>query len=173
MSSSSSVSLGAIGRLVHPTDLVVALVLFAGGVFLWVTANNFDEVPALFAQNLSPALFPKLLLACVMGLAVILPFEHLFLQGGRERLDDGRKRPVQRRTYLIGAMTALLLAAMPYLGAIISLYAIAFVMPLLWGERRLKRLLPFAILFPSGVVVLFGILLKVHLDPGVYGVGLY
>lgn len=158
---------------VHMTDAVVAAILIGGCAYLYWVADNFEDVPDLFAQNLSPDLFPKLLLVCIAGLSAVLPFEHLLLSGGRTRLDGGRKEPVRARTYLIGGMTILLLAAMPFLGAIVSLFAISLIMPLLWGERRLMRVLPFAIVFPSAVVVLFGILLKVHLDPGAIGVGLY
>ncbi len=160
-------------RWAHPTDLVVGGVLVAGAVWLWTVADGFEEVPDLFAQNLPPELFPKLLLACIIGLALVLPFEHLFLKGGRDRLDAARKAPVRPRTYYVGLTLAVLLAAMPYLGAILSLFAISAVMPLLWGERNLKRLIPFAVLFPSAVVLLFGVLLEVHLDPGAIGVGLY
>jgi hypothetical protein len=159
--------------ILHRTDAIVAGILIAGSLFLWRTANGFDEVPDLFSQNLPPELFPKLLLFCIIGLSLTLPFEHRFLTGGRTRLDGGRKTPVQPRTYIIMAAIIALLGLMPYAGTIITLFAIALVMPLLWGERRLTRVLPFAIIFPAAVVVLFGFLLKVHLDPGIYGIGLY
>lgn len=164
---------GAGRRILHLTDVVVAAILLAGSAYCWRLADNFEQVPDLFAQNLAPDVFPKLLLACIAGLSLTLPFEHLFLAGGRERLDGGRKENVKARTYIVGGMVVLLLAAMPYLGTILSLFAISLVMPFLWGERRLTRVLPFAVLFPSAVVLVFGFLLEVHLDPGVYGVGLY
>lgn len=160
-------------RLVHRTDAVVSTILICGAVVLWMTANTFEEVPALFSQNLQPDLFPKLLLACIIGLSAILPFEHLLLSGGRERLDGARTSPIKKRAYVVAAMIIVILAAMPYLGTIITIFTISLVMPLLWGERRLIRLLPFAALFPTAVIVLFGILLKVHLEPGIYGIGLY
>lgn len=159
--------------IIHLTDAVVTAILLVGTIYFWVLADNFEDVPDLFAQNLSPDLFPKLLLFCIGALSLTLPFEHLFLSGGRERLDGGRKDAVKPRTYLIGGMIILLLAAMPYLGAIISLFAISLIMPCVWGERRMTRVIPFAIIFPGVIIVLFGLLLKVHLDPGRYGVGLY
>ena len=164
---------GAPRQILHLTDTVVAAILLAGVAYFYWLSDNFEEVPDLFAQNLSPDVFPKLLLYCIGGLALTLPFEHLFVPGGRDRLDGGRKDRVKARTYIVGGMVILLLAAMPYLGTILSLFAISLVMPFLWGERRLTRILPFAILFPGAIVGLFGILLKVHMDPGVYGVGLY
>ena len=160
-------------RIVHPTDAVVAAILVGGGVWLWTVANNFEEVPDLFSQNMPPELFPKLLLACIIGLSLILPFEHLFVPGGKERLDGGRKEPVRARGYIVMAVILLLLLAMPYLGTILTLYAIALVMPLVWGERRLWLVGLFVVGFPTAVMLLFGFLLKVHMDPGVYGIGLY
>lgn len=160
-------------RIVHPTDLVICLILVGGAAALWIVSDNFEEVPDLFSQNLQPDLFPKLLLGCIVALSLTLPFEHLFLPGGRERLDGGRKSPIRLRTVLIGLLTAALLAAMPYLGAIVSLFAISLISPLFWGERRLLAVLGYAILFPTAVITLFGVLLKVHLDPGRLGVGLY
>jgi len=160
-------------RIVHPTDAVVSAVLVVGGLVLWRETNNFEEVPDLFSQNLSPDLFPKMLLVCIIALALILPFEHLLVPGGKAQLDGGRKAPVKPKGYLVIAVVTALLAGMPYLGAILSLYAIALVMPLVWGERRLFAVIAFAALFPSAVVLLFGFLLGVHMDPGSFGIGLY
>lgn len=164
---------GVSRRIIHRTDTVVAAILIGGALLLWRTSNNFEEAPALFSQNISADMFPKILLVCIIGLSLILPFEHLFLSGGRQRLDGGRRTAVQPRAYMAMALIAVILAAMPFTGTIITMFAISLLVPLLWGERRLTRLLPFAIIFPSAVVLLFGFLLKVHLESGQYGIGLY
>ena len=90
--------------LIHLTDLVVALIILAGTIALYIVADDFEEPPALFSQNVSPDLFPKLLLWVVGLLALILPFEHRFVPGGRKRLDGGRTESVSLRTYITGAM---------------------------------------------------------------------
>lgn len=159
--------------VVHLTDLAVAAVLIGGSLWLWSVANGFEETPDLFSQNIAPDLFPKLLLVCIIALSLTLPFEHLFLKGGRERLDSGRKSPIKPRAYIIGGIIILILAALPYIGTILTLFATSLAMPLIWGERRFFLVAAFAALFPAAVVALFGLFLKVHMDPGVYGVGLY
>ena len=42
-------------------------------------------------------------------------------------------------------------------------------LPLLWGERRKKILIPYIILFPASVAVLFTQVLKVYFEPGLWG----
>jgi len=43
-------------------------------------------------------------------------------------------------------------------------------LPLIWGERRLKILVPFVLVFPATVIMLFSYVLGVYFDPGVLGV---
>ena len=47
--------------------------------------------------------------------------------------------------------------------------AVCLVSPLLWGERRLQIILPFAVIFPLCIAFLFNIVLGVFFDPGVVG----
>ena len=50
---------------------------------------------------------------------------------------------------------------------------VCLLLPSLWGERRLKVLLPFAILFPTAVALLFTQVLRVYFEPGIIGRVLY
>jgi putative tricarboxylic transport membrane protein len=43
-------------------------------------------------------------------------------------------------------------------------------LPLLWGERRWKILIPYIILFPTLVSLLFTKVLRVYFEPGLIGV---
>jgi hypothetical protein len=43
-------------------------------------------------------------------------------------------------------------------------------MPVLWGERRWRRLVPFAVLFPAAIYVVFVLGLGVHFDAGLLGI---
>ena len=42
--------------LVHPTDTAIAALIFAVLGFLYYETTNFDEVSALFSQNVPPTI---------------------------------------------------------------------------------------------------------------------
>ena len=48
----------------------------------------------------------------------------------------------------------------------------ALILPWLWGERRLKLILPFAVLFPITVTLVFNRILGVYFEPGIFGIAL-
>ena len=52
------------------------------------------------------------------------------------------------------------------LGATLTIIAISIALPIYWGERRLKVLIPYIIGFPLFVILLFNIVLGVHFEPG-------
>jgi putative tricarboxylic transport membrane protein len=47
-----------------------------------------------------------------------------------------------------------------------AMLAITIGLPLLWGERRLKIWIPYVIIFPGAVLILFTKILKVFFEPG-------
>lgn len=153
--------------LVHGPDLVltVFILAFCGLVYYWT--SEFEEVPEILAQNLPPEWFPQLLLWTIIVLTVLLPFEHLFIKSGKKGIDEDRKAKIQP----ISIVTALLLLVIVFLfetlGTIISMILVCILLPLLWGERRLKMIFSFAIIFPSIVAVVFSVLLKVYFEPGI------
>jgi putative tricarboxylic transport membrane protein len=61
---------------------------------------------------------------------------------------------------------------MEWLGTIVTVVLITALLPLLWGERRWKYLIPFVIIFPAVVIVLFKVLFSVNFEPGVIGLGI-
>ena len=42
---------------------------------------------------------------------------------------------------------------------------LCFFLPVLWGERRFKFIVPYSIVFPLAIYALFAIVLKVHFEP--------
>jgi len=156
--------------LVHGPDLVLTVIIlaFCGLVYSWT--SEFEEVPQILAQNLPPEWFPQLLLWTIIVLTLSLPFEHLFLKAGKKELDEDRKAKVQP----IAIITALLLFGIVVmfetLGTIISMILVCILLPLLWGERRIKMIFSFAIIFPLIVAFVFSNLLKVYFEPGILAV---
>ncbi len=155
--------------LIHRTDFWVAGILLVFCAVVYYLTTTFDEMPALFQGNIPPAWFPRLLIWCIVVLAVAIPFEHLFVAGGRKRLDEEREdriRPITMQTAGLLVVTVLLVEL---LGLFLAIVALCGALPLLWGERRAKVLIPFVILFPLAVALLFSYVLRIYFEPGLIG----
>lgn len=160
------------GKLVHRTDAVVALVIFAICAVLYYVASTFDEVSNMLAQNIPPEFFPQLVITIIAILTMGVPFEHLLHTRRGGNIDSDRSVRVKRMPYLTGALLIMLVLGIPYLGMLLTMFGICVVLPLLWGERRLWLIGPFAILFPLAVAYLFNKVLLVYFEPGIFGVTL-
>jgi putative tricarboxylic transport membrane protein len=134
--------------------------------FLWFETTKFEKVPDLFSNNIPPEMFPQILLIIILGMILIIPFEHIFLKKNGKNIDSGRDKPIERST--IGTMVILstIVASSQILGAAITIIAISIALPIYWGEKRLKVLIPYIIGFPLFVIILFNIVLGVHFEPG-------
>jgi putative tricarboxylic transport membrane protein len=152
--------------LIHRADLIVALVLLVAASLLFYATTGFEQVSPLLSQNLGPELFPQLLLVVIIALTLTIPIEHLFLEGGAAKLDKDRQDPVKSLSWMTILLLVLIVAAMEFLGTLLTIVAICVLLPLLWGERRLRVIAPFAILFPAAVTLVFSTLLKVYFLPG-------
>ena len=153
--------------LVHGPDLVLTIIIlaFCGLVYYWT--SEFEEVPEMLAQNLPPEWFPQLLLWTIIILTVSLPFEHLFMEAGKKVLDEDRKAKIKPMAIITALLLFGVVVMFETLGTIISMILVCTLLPLLWGERRLKMIFSFAIIFPMIVAFVFSNLLKVYFEPGI------
>jgi len=156
--------------MINRTDLVVsAILLVACGVLYFVT-STFDEVSPLFAQDVPPERFPRMLLWIIAGLSLVLPFEQA-LRGSRGGvLDKARSEPVHPVVYLTAGFLVLAVAAIQLIGTFLVLVTVCLGLPLLWNERRWNIIVPFVLLFPALVMLLFGHVLGVYFEPGILGI---
>ncbi|MFC3283350.1 tripartite tricarboxylate transporter TctB family protein [Litchfieldella rifensis] len=155
--------------LIHRQDLVVALIVLAIGAFLFWRTLLFDSVPASLAQDVKPETFPQMLLIVIAVLALFLPFEHLQKRKQGIDLDSDRRVRPRPIVFLTAGAMLLLIGVMPTLGTYIGLLLAAAGLPLLWGERRLKLLVPYAVLFPTLLFWFFADVLQVNFLPGIVG----
>ena len=155
--------------LIHGTDLWVTVVLLAFCGAAWYATTTFDEVSPLFASNIPPSWFPRLLIWCIAILALTLPFEHLFLAGGRRRLDEDRSDRVKPITIVTVGLLLFVVLSIDIIGMALATVVVSALLPLLWGERRPRVLIPFAILFPTAVALLFSQVLNIYFEPGALG----
>lgn len=158
--------------LLHMTDLAVALVIFAVCAALYYITTTFDEVSNMLAQNIPPEFFPQLVIIIIAVLTLGVPFEHLLHTRRGENIDSDRSDRVKWMPVLTGALLVVLVLAIPYLGMLLTMISVCAILPLLWGERRLKLIIPFALLFPLAVAYLFNKILLVYFEPGIFGIAL-
>lgn len=165
-------SAGPAARLIHPVDAGLALIIWALVAWLYYETTQFEEVSFLFSQNVPPQMFPRILLILIALLALAMPFEHLLLKRKGKDIDKSRRVPVKGIAWITIVALVGIVAAAPLLGTLLTMVAVCLVIPLLWGERRLQIILPFAVIFPLCIAFLFNIVLGVFFDPGVVGLSI-
>ena len=158
--------------MINRTDLVVGLILLVVCGVLYYVTSTFDEVSPLFAQDVPPERFPRMLLWIIGGLALVLPFEQKLRGGHGAVLDKARSERIHPIVYVTAAFLVLVVAAIKLIGTFLVLVAVCLGLPLLWKERRWKIIVPFVLLFPALVMLLFGHVLGVYFEPGMFGIKL-
>ena len=115
---------------------------------MWFETTKFEKVPDLFSNNIPPEMFPQILLIIILGMILIIPFEHIFLKKNGKNIDAGRDKPIEKSTLGTMVILSTIVASSQILGAAITIIAISIALPLYWGEKRLKVLLPYIIASP-------------------------
>jgi len=151
--------------VINLTDLWLCLIILAVCIGLYVATMHFEKVSDMFAQDVPPEFFPRLLLWTIVLLALLLPFEHIHLRRRNEDIDEHRTVSIKPISFVTVALLALIVASMQWVGTWLAMVIVCLTLPLLWGERRWIVLVPYAILFPGSVALLFSGVLKVHLEP--------
>lgn len=155
--------------LVNRVDFVLALIIIAVCGLLYYITYTFDTVPEALSQGVPPVWFPRLLLWIIAILSASIPFEHLFLAKGKS-LEADRKVRVKPIAIYSTILLCVIVGLMPWLGTILTMVLVCLLLPLLWGERRVKVLIPFAIVFPGLVTLLFAGVLRLYFEPGILAV---
>ena len=155
-----------LGALFNKNDTIIAALMISIIAFLWFVTTKFEKVPDLFSNNIPPEMFPQILLMIILGMVLIIPFEHIFLKKSGKNIDDSRKNPVAKSTIGTMVILSLIVTFSQILGATLTIIAISIALPIYWGERRLKVLIPYVIGFPLFVILLFNITLGVHFELG-------
>ena len=156
------------GGLLDRGDLIVsAILLIFCGYFYYLT-TTFEEPSALLGENVGPADFPRLILTIIAILAVLMLLERRLQPARWQKIKDGQKDPVGTLTWRSIVFVLVVTAAAPYLGAILTMFLVCLFLPLLWGERRLWMVLPFALLFTCTVTWVFNVVLRVFFEPGIF-----
>ena len=158
------------GGFVHATDLAVTAVLLMFAAWAYYLTTTFEEVAALFSQDVPPEFLPRLLIWTVVALSVLLPFEHLLKPGGRAHFDEARSTPIATMAYFTAALLFVVVLSIKWASTYLALIAVCVALPRLWGERRWSLIIPYALIFPTLVMLLFSKLLGVYFEPGLLGI---
>lgn len=154
---------------VHRTDLALTLLILAVCGLLYYVTAGFEEVSELLSQNIGPEWFPRLLIWTIVLLSLALPFEHLMRKQQAASIDEDRANRIKPISFFTALLLASVVATIPLFGTFIAMILACVLLPLLWGERRLKLLIPYIFLFPATVAILFTQVLKVFFEPGLWG----
>jgi len=155
-------------------DLVLSLAILMVCAVLYYVTSTFDEVSVLFADNIPPEWFPRLLLWVIVGLALLMPFEHAVrVARGGVGMDSDRRTTVKPIAYVTVVAATIIVAASQWLGTFLTLMAVCLVLPPLWGERRWSLVAAFGIGFPIVVALLFSQVFKIYFQPGVFGLSFH
>lgn len=158
--------------LLDPVDALIAALLLAGCGFLYYVTTQFEQPGAMLGENLLPADFPRLVLYTIAILAALLPFEHLAEPKRWPKIKASRSEQVAPVVWLTMVFVTAVVLAAPYLGTVLTIFAITLIMPMLWGERRRVPVIIFAVLFTLAITLVFNVLLRVHFEPGLLNIRL-
>lgn len=156
-----------LSSLVHRTDSILAAIILSICGALYYVTTRFEKVPDIVSQNIPPEWFPRLVLWVIAILTVIIPFEHLFLEKGKGGLDEDRRARIKPISIYSAVLLCCVVALMPWLGTSLAMVFVCVLLPMLWGESRIKVVLPFAIVFAGLVTLLFTKVLGLYFEPGV------
>ena len=148
------------------TDFILAVIILAVCGFLFFITTRFEEASEQMSQNIPPEWFPQIILIFISVLTLAIPFEHYFK--GRKVAGKEREVKVKPISILSALLLCLIIFLMPWLGTFATMLLICLLLPLLWGERRISVLLPFAIIFPGAVTLLFTKVLGVYFEAGIW-----
>lgn len=144
--------------MLHQDTVAGIALLIVCALVYWLT-TGFSEPPSMLSQNVPPTFFPRLVIAAIAVLSI-----SLILAGLRkEAVAPGAINGAVWVTALIVVLAGL---AAALIGTLLALAALAAVLPVCWGERRWRLIVPVAIGLPAAIYLLFGILLDVRFPAG-------
>lgn len=141
-----------------PRDAIVGAAILVFCLAVWLITLSFKEAPAVIAQNVQPATFPRMVLLVMAFLAAIVIALSF-------RKPDQPVKPLKPMLWPSAAIMPGFVLAFGFLGILPAMILLCFFLPLLWGERRMALIIPYSIAFPAAIYLLFVVVLKVHFEP--------
>ena len=163
---------GPLRGLIHFTDLWLTILIVIVCGWLYYVTTQFESVSALLTQNIGPEWFPRLLIWTIVVLSLLLPFEHLARSSQTDSIDKDRASRIKPISIVTAILMLAVVGMVHLFGTLGGMISVCIALPLLWGERRMKVLVPYVLIFPPTVALLFTKVLKVYFEPGLFGFGI-
>lgn len=141
-------------------DILVALILVPICLYVFYESGRWPAQALIGA----PTLIPRGVSACLLLAAAWQLVQAL--RGRANGLEAPLRGANRRRVVLIGILTGAYAAVVAYAGFLISTFTYLLLFGLAVGERRLPRLLLFAVLVPIAIYLVFSTLFSVPLPEG-------
>lgn len=146
--------------LLHGDEIVGgAILVFCAAAY--AITMTFEEVPAMLAQGIQPAVFPRAMIAVIAILSVIV-----IIQGRRK--PAATRKPVPIVAFATAGLLAVFVAVIDWVGMMLGIFLFCLVLPALWGDRRYLWIAVFAVLFPVSIFMLFSTMLEVRFPLGIF-----
>lgn len=162
MATSSTTDRGAAHRSSPPRlprDAVVGGCVLVFCAVAFAVTLTFDRAPAALAQNVQPARFPQLVLGVMAVLATLIVVRAF-------AVPDKPLKPVKRMVLVSASILLGFVVAVDVVGFFEAAMLLCLVLPPVWGERRWRLIVPYALALPAGLWVLFVQVLDVYFEPG-------
>lgn len=145
-----------------PRDAVVGGVVLAFCAAAFAVTLTFDQAPAALAQNVQPARFPQLVLGVMAVLAAIVVVRAF-------ARPETPLKPIKRMVLISAAILVGFVVAIGAIGFFEAAALLCLALPPVWGERRWRLIVPYALVLPAALWVLFVQVLDVFFEPGLIG----
>ena len=141
-----------------PRDAIAGTGVLLFCLAAYLVTLTFKEAPPALAQNVQPATFPRMVLVVMAVLAGIIIFQSF-------RKPDKPQKRLKPMVWLSAIVMPGFVVVFYLLGILPAMILLCFFLPLLWGERRFQFIVPYSIVFPVAIYLLFATVLKVHFEP--------
>jgi putative tricarboxylic transport membrane protein len=155
---SESERLAPASRFARDFLVGVAILVFCAAAY-WASLD-IKQAPAALAQNVQPATFPRLVIALIAVLTLLM-----MALGATQR--DRKRRAPKAVMLITGISMICFVFAFEFLGLPLAIGLFCLVMPLMWGARPSWALVAYAIAFPAMVYLIFVVGLDVYIQPGI------
>lgn len=145
-------------------DILAGVLILVLSAFLWWMTTTFDSDPLGLAQGMPATHMPRLILAIIAVLTVLMMVQSV-LNGG-----DGIGAVPPWQVPATAGLLALAAFLFPQLGVPLVFFGVCVALPLMWGARNIGAILVFAVGVPIVIYVVFKLLLGLRLPMGLLGI---
>ncbi len=149
-------------------NMITSLAIIGGALFFYSLAGQLPVVKGY--QQMGDSFWPRLILVILMGLAAILFLQSYFSRKPKKAAAGPKAAGASARGDLALIMAAVFfyVAAIPYLGFLLSTFLALLVFSYIMGDRKLGGMVFFSLGMTAAIYVVFGLIIYTALPRGVW-----